>query len=157
MDDAKGLHGHRDCECIMYTLEQCRTVVRALRAGARLKKHNDYISLAGLSILPTIHLADRLFDRQIDLKLFIDTFFELLDKHVLLLVSEFTHRDDAVKFAMNDLVFVFERGKIDSCHIILKTIYPLRIGKIVDFDAAIVSRLKEKITQSSLQPETLMI
>jgi hypothetical protein len=141
----------------MYTLEQCRTVVRALRVGARLKKYNDYISLVGLTVLPTIHLADRLFDRQIDLKLFIDTFFELLDKHVLLLVAEFTHRDDAVKFSMNGLVFVFERGKIDTCHIILKTIYPLRPGKIVDFDAAIINELKEKITQSSLQLEALVI
>lgn len=137
----------------MYTLDNCRTVVRALRSGNRLKKYNDLLGMVGYSLHPTIHLADRLFDHSIDMKRFVDSFFVIMDSYLLTLVSEIIRKHgspfgNGVKFSINDLVFVFEAGQIDSKNIILKTIYPLRPDKFVDLDAKKLAIFRKEVLAS---------
>jgi hypothetical protein len=134
----------------MFTLEQCRLIVRTIRDAHRLKKANEYLQHAGTSIHLTVHLADRLYDHSIDLKKFVDTFYQLLSDHLLITFVQAQVSDGGFKFSLNDLVFVFERGVIDK-KIVLKTVYPLRPGKHVDLDKNIIRNFRQMFVTNHLQ------
>ena len=116
-----------------FSLQQCRSVVNAVKHSTVLSRANSVLFNLSSELTLTQHVADRLYDHNIDVRDFSESFYELCKNHVFLIYHTSTLKPSGFKILINDLVFVFSVGKIDK-KIFTATVYPKRQNKYVDID-----------------------